>query len=667
MESNRSEFMQHFIIKKKLWLTRTAGFLVVVFLLAGCQEPMPVPGVNAPHSSRDAVDPKARRAGQTDMIMLPGNVPLEVAWIPAGTFLMGQQTNEQDAYPNKETPQHEVAISYGFWMGRHEVTKRQWRALMGTSPWSGRTYVNEDDESPAVHVSWDEAQTFGARLTAHAGRAFRLPTEAEWEYACRAGTTTRFYWGDDPTYEMINRAAWWRGNGFITAQKHARPVGLKPPNPWGLYDMSGNVSEWCQDWHGYYGDSPAINPIGPSLADHRVLRGGSWLTTGGQCRSSRRNHELPATRHSDIGFRIVSGAAVPPEAGAPDFTDVFVAGAEGINTYRIPSLLVAPNGSLLAFCEARKESQADASPTDMVLRRSQDGGRTWLPLQVLVPGQGKEALMNPCPVVDYTNHTIILLCDKANAVRPDHHEHFQLVSRDNGQTWTAPARIGDRIANYDDSFNPGPGVGIQLRTGRLVVPGYAGEVNEETDENWYSRVLYSDDYGKTWTLGPPVPELSDESQAVELSDGTLMLNMRGNMGLSSRGVATSRDGGQTWSGLRWDRTLNECPCQASLIRYSLGGRGGKNRLLFANPDNAGEKFGILERTRMTVRLSYDEGKTWPCKRLIHAGPSSYSSLVRLPNGDIGMLLEGGEKHRREWIRFIHFSLSWLTRGTDDGR
>lgn len=577
---------------------------------------------------------------------------------------MGQRPGEQDAYPNKETPQHRVVFSRGCWMGRYEVTKQQWRAVMGTAPWSGHPRVTEDGRTPAVFVSWDDARAFVEKLSAFAGRPFRLPTEAEWEYACRAGTTTRFYWGDDPTYEQIDQAAWWRGNAFVTAEKGPRRVGLKPSNPWGLCDMSGNVSEWCQDWHWFYGDGPDLDPIGPGYAPHRVLRGGSWLTTPGQCRSSRRNHELPATRQSDIGFRVVCGEAPKPQPGAPEFNDVFVAGQEGVHTYRIPSLLLAPDGSLLVFCEARKESQADASPTDMVLRRSTDGGRTWQPTQILIHGDGKEALMNPCPVVDYTNKTIVLLCQKANQVSENHHEHYQLVSRDSGRTWSEPVKIGDRIRNYDNSFNPGPGIGIQLRSGRLVVPGYTGEVDEEFDESWYARVLYSDDFGKSWIMGPTVTQLTDECQAVELNDGQLMLNMRGNMGMSCRGVATSRDGGQSWSDFRWDRVLKECPCQASIFRYSWGRPGEKSRLLFANPENLGEKFNIVDRTRMTVRLSYDEGKTWPVKRLVHAGAASYSGLVRLPDGDIGLVFEGGEKHRREWIRYMRFSLGWLTGGKD---
>ena len=356
--------------------------------------------------------------------------------------------------------------------------------------------------------------------------------------------------------------------------------------------------------------------------------------------------------------------SIEPVAGSPEFTNVFVSGTEGVNTYRIPSMLVAPDGSLLVFCEARKESGADASPTDMVLRRSLDGGKTWLPMQVLVQGKGSEALMNPCPVVDRSTNTIFLFCVNAHKKSPDHHLHLLLASTDNGKTWSKPVDAGSSFTNYDESFIPGPGVGIQMKNGRLVIPGYAGVFVEELDSGYFSCVIYSDDHGKTWTRGAQVAEFSDESQCVALRDGKLMLNFRGNMGRDCRGVALSKNGGKTWSRLYWDRALNECPCQASIIRYSFAETDGKDRLLFANPDNTGEKYDFVQRTKMTVRMSYDEGKTWPVKKLIHPGPSSYSSLVRLPDGNIGLIIEGGEKHRREWIRFVRFSLAWLTDGAD---
>ena len=596
--------------------------------------------------------------------LLPGGIQLDLVWISAGSFTMGQREKEKDAYPNKETPQHPVTLSNGFWMGKYEVTKEQWRSVMGNEPWKGHRYVSDDPGSPAVYITWGDALAFTTKLATTTKRNFRLPTEAEWEYACRSGTTTRFYWGDDLDYEKIDHQAWWMGNTLITDNKYARSVGLLPPNFWGLYDMNGNVSEWCQDWHGYYYDGLAFDPVGAASGEHRVLRGGSWLCIGGHCRSSRRHHESPSIHKSDIGFRVVLGLSPKQQPGTPEYVNLFTSGTEGIHTYRIPGLLLSPDSSLLAFCEARKISQDDMSPTDMVLRRSMDSGRSWLPMQTIVQGQGVEALMNPCPVIDYNNNTIILICNNANKISIGHHQHFQLTSRDNGQTWSEPVDIGPVIRNYDNTFNPGPGVGLQMKTGRLIVPGYTGDLNEESEDEFYSRVLYSDDHGKSWSLGIAVSVPSDECQAVELADGNLILNMRGNMGMSCRGVAISEDGGQTWSKVRWDRTLNECPCQASLVRHSIPDLNVKGRILFSNPDNAGEKFNVVERTRMTVRVSYDEGETWPVKRLIHHGPSSYSTMVRLPDGDIGLLFEGGEKHRREWIRFARFSLSWLTQGED---
>ncbi len=137
-------------------------------------------------------------------------------------------------------------------------------------------YVQNDPKSPAVYISWNDARQFVEKLSELTGKNFRLPTEAEWEYACRAGTQTRFYWGDDPKYREMNDHAWWRGNTVITNNKYARRAGAFPPNPWGLYDMSGNVSEWCQDWHNYYPGGPAKDPQGPAFAERRVLRGGSW-------------------------------------------------------------------------------------------------------------------------------------------------------------------------------------------------------------------------------------------------------------------------------------------------------------------------------------------------------------------------------------------------------
>jgi sialidase-1 len=285
-------------------------------------------------------------------------------------------------------------------------------------------------------------------------------------------------------------------------------------------------------------------------------------------------------------------------------------------------------------------------------------------VQVLIPGQMKEAIMNPCPVIDRTNGAIVLFCISAHNIQQGRHRHLITTSNDDGKTWSKVVDVGGQITPYDDTFVSGPGVGIQTGTGRLVIPGYTGKYNSETRTGFYSRVLYSDDHARTWKLGQPVSVFTNECQVVELENGRLMLNMRENTGKSCRAVAISEDGGRTWAEPYWDRALNECPCQASLIRYTSRKGDEKSRLLFANPDIVGQRYGVVPRTRMTIKLSYDEGKTWPVEKLIHPGPSSYSSLVRLPGGDVGLVYEGGEKHRREWIRFARISLPWLTDGRD---
>lgn len=346
---------------------------------------------------------------------------------------------------------------------------------------------------------------------------------------------------------------------------------------------------------------------------------------------------------------------------SPWHRDVFRAGQGGVHTYRIPATVRSPKGTLLVFCEARKLAQNDASPTDMVLSRSEDGGVTWSAPQALVKGQGTDAIMNPVAVVDGTTGTVFLVCCNTNRTeRGQHRRHILLSSRDDGRTWAEVEGFAKAVADADDCFVSGPGCGIQTRTGRLIVPGYSitDKLDAENERGIFSRVLYSDDHGTTWKMGKAVDKDTNESQVVELSDGRLLMNMRQGTGQCCRAIAFSKDAGESWSVVDWDRALNECPCQGSIIRLPGAGPGGKDALAFANPDNIGDRYGV-ERNRLTVRLSYDEGKTWPVKKLVHAGPASYSGLVALPNGDLGLVFEGGQKHRREWIRFVHLPLGWV--------
>ena len=241
---------------------------------------------------------------RTETIMLPGKVPLEMVWIEPGTFMMGRDPGDQDSNLH-EDPQHQVTLTQGFWMGKYELTKGQWTAVMGTTPWLGQHHVLNDPDSPAVYVGWNDAQAFITALNGKIGKTFRLPTEAEREYATRAGTTTRFYWGDDPSYTVGKDYAWWRYNARDVGEQYAHVVGLKLPNAWNLYDMSGNVWEWCNDRYGEYSSDSVTNPAGPASGSNRIYRGGSWFDNGFRCRSAERCGDCyPSSADDSFGFRL---------------------------------------------------------------------------------------------------------------------------------------------------------------------------------------------------------------------------------------------------------------------------------------------------------------------------------------------------------------------------
>ncbi len=236
-------------------------------------------------------------------------VPMRLVKIPAGTFRMGDFTGK--GYPNERSV-HQVTISKDYFMGICEVTQAQWKAVMGTEPWKRQRYVKEQGDCAAAYVSWNDAVAFCTKLNQlNPGRTFRLPTEAEWERACRAGTETVYYFGDDSS--VLGDYAWWRGNADISTvhEQYPHSVGKKIKNRYGLFDMHGNVSEWCSDWYGetYYRSSPSEDPTGPVSGSTRVLRGGSWVSDGGDCRSSYRGggYTTPDAGNGGTGFRVVSG------------------------------------------------------------------------------------------------------------------------------------------------------------------------------------------------------------------------------------------------------------------------------------------------------------------------------------------------------------------------
>ncbi len=348
---------------------------------------------------------------------------------------------------------------------------------------------------------------------------------------------------------------------------------------------------------------------------------------------------------------------------------IFVSGEGGYHTYRIPSLIVTPEGTLLAFCEGRKNSGADYGNIDILLRRSCDHGRTWEPTQ-LIADHGENTIGNPCPVVDRKTGTIWLLLtgnlgdDSEQKILKRMARETRTVwvcsSSDDGETWTTPVDITAAIKKPEWTwYATGPGCGIQLRNGRMVIP--CDHNVAEPQDIRHSHVIYSDDHGRTWTIGGVVGDDVNECQVVELADGSLMLNMRnyakGEGKQNRRAVVTSRDGGETWSPIWWAQELVEPVCQASFIRFTKWPECRRNRLLFANPAST-------KRDKMTIRVSYDEGQSWPVAREVYAGPSAYSALATLPDMTIGCLYERGAKNPYETITLARLSLEWITNGAD---
>ncbi|TAM82469.1 MAG: exo-alpha-sialidase [Acidobacteria bacterium] len=344
---------------------------------------------------------------------------------------------------------------------------------------------------------------------------------------------------------------------------------------------------------------------------------------------------------------------------------VYAARDDGYFAHRIPALLATGTGALLAFCEARAGSASDSAPTDLVLKRSLDNGMTWTAAQVVAHFPGF-TVGNPTPVEDDATGVIWLLmtANPAGETEKEIDESSLKGARtvwithssDGGAHWAAAKEITASAKKSNWTwYATGPGNGIQLTNGRLVVPC---DHKVAGTNAFYSHVIYSDDHGKTWKTGGSAGPETNESAVVELADGSLLLNMRSYADKHQRAIALSHDGGLTWSAVHLDPALIEPVCQASLVRYSLARATGRNRLVFSNPADTDQ------RDRMTVRLSYDEAKSWPVGRLVYAGPSAYSSLAVLRDGTIGLLYERGAANAYKGIEFARFNLEWLTQGAD---
>ena len=220
---------------------------------------------------------------------------MEFVWISPGSFRMGSPSSELGR-DSDEGPVHEVEISEGFWLGKYEVTQEQWVAVMGSNP----SFYKGDARRPVENISWHDVQAFIGKLNPARETLYRLPTEAEWEYACRAGSSTRWSFGDGDS--RLRDYAWYGGDNSLSGTK---AVGSKWPNAWGLYDMHGNVREWVQDWYGNYNSSRQIDPRGASTGSSRVIRGGDFNLNAQNVRSAERHRYSPDYRNSGIGVRLL--------------------------------------------------------------------------------------------------------------------------------------------------------------------------------------------------------------------------------------------------------------------------------------------------------------------------------------------------------------------------
>ncbi len=220
------------------------------------------------------------------------SIGMKFVWIKPGSFIMGSPKEEKQLWD--EEIQHKVTLTKGFYMGVHLVTQEQWVEIMDNNP----SHFKGEKNLPVEQISWNDCQEFIKKLRDKDKRSYRLPSEAEWEFACRAGTTTAYHFGFDKS--MLGQYAWYDQN----SESKTHPVGQKKANEWGLFDMYGNVFEWCQDWCGDYPQKDVVDPQGPEKGVGRVLRGNCWFGYSRDCRSAIRGRHLPDSRGHSFGCRL---------------------------------------------------------------------------------------------------------------------------------------------------------------------------------------------------------------------------------------------------------------------------------------------------------------------------------------------------------------------------
>ena len=362
---------------------------------------------------------------------------------------------------------------------------------------------------------------------------------------------------------------------------------------------------------------------------------------------------MRAVRQLLFTLCVIPGVLSAADASSFWQTDVFHAGENGVHTYRIPALVETRDGVLIAVADARYDNARDLpNHISLVMRRSMDGGRHWEAARVIRDvkqgGVGDASLL-----LDHSTGRVwcfhnygppgIGFQNSKPGTGPDT-LHFEAIYSDNaGETWSGPVDLTPQVKDPAwQAMFAASGTDIQISTGRFLVP----LVIRDAKGILHSLNAYSDDHGKSWRAGKPIGEGTDESHNVELQSGVVLQNMRDG---NTRAVARSHDGGISFGPVSHDAALIDARCNAGITRYH---RNGLDMLAFPNAASS-------KRENLTLKLSYDGGKTWPLARTIDAGPSAYSTIIPLRDGSIGVLYERGEKNPYERITFARFNLEWV--------
>jgi len=586
------------------------------------------------------------------------SIGMKLVRIDAGEFMMGAgelppKTREEWLQRDSdEAPAHTVKITRSFFLGAYEVTNAQYEQFdLEHKKMRGKNGVPKGDDDPVTHVTWQQALDFCTWLAKKEGKPYRLPTEAEWEYACRAGTTTLYSTGDTLTPEQANFGMGKDGKTKIGAL----PVARYKPNAWGLFDMHGNVAEWCHDWYGPYDHEVQVDPVGRADGHARVVRGWSYLGAGFQkavhfCRSSNRSGHLPEDANRYTGFRVVLGempetkplpVAEPPlhqknvkQTAAPregpdparayfvNYTASKTGPTIPPNTWgpifsshnHFSSVCVCPNGDVLAVwytCVGEGDRQLAQAAS-----RLRAGSDRWDPASLFfgVPDVNCHA-----PVLLRDGKRIYHFCTQS-LHGWDYASNIMRYSDDSGATWSKPQIM---LSRDDLQHLSQPCSAFVARDGTLVL---ACDGDNHKDE----RLMLSADKGKTWKVAKGDMRQSAGGRyvihpaIVQRDDGAILNFLRGPDPMP---VQLSKDLGDSW-----ETHVSPFPGISSGQKASaLKLASGAILLLTMDRDKKLVGGGAM------VALSLDDGKSWAHVRKVEAPVGGYMSLAQGPNGVIYLI------------------------------